>query len=260
MAAIVASDLGGGRRPQLPPNRRHHLAQVGAQADERPAAPPEAVGDGYLGVAVALRHQVEGEDLRVVEVVEDLGVRGGGGRQRPIARLAVGEPTDAPWADEQLHTERENAVAEPALGAHAAVPPGEARSDHVVRPPREDGFDQVLQLLWRVLAIGVEKGHRHRVALDRARQADTHGGAEAAVVLVRVDERARGDGNGRRPVGRAVIHHDDLDGVPQDFGRRPTHDVADRGLLVVCGQHHHDRVGRGGSGRGDGAQGGGGHC
>jgi hypothetical protein len=64
---------------ELAPDRRDDPAQVAQGPDERAAGGAELVADRDFQVAVALGQQVEGEDLGVVVVVDDLGV----GRGRP---------------------------------------------------------------------------------------------------------------------------------------------------------------------------------
>ncbi len=51
-------------------------AKVAAETDEGAPAGAKAIADGNLGVALALGQQVKGQDLRVVEIVDDLGVSG----------------------------------------------------------------------------------------------------------------------------------------------------------------------------------------
>ena len=168
---------------ELAPDRRHDPAQVAQGPDERAAGGAELVADRDLQVAVALGQQVEGEDLGVVVVVDDLGVGRGRPRQGPEAALAVADrgPGHEP---EQAG---EGQVAEAALGQHAPDLAREPGADHVVGPPLQDGADQPLQLGRVVLAVGVAEGDRGRPPLD--------GGGQA-----------RPDGRPQPPVGRRREH------------------------------------------------------
>ena len=158
-------------------DRGHHPAQVGQQAHERAAVLAEAVADRHLRVAVALAQQVERQHLGVVEVVDDLGVRGGGARQGAVAALAVGDAR--PGGERQQP--REHQVAGAAVGAHVLDAAGEARADHVVGLAGEDRRHHLPQLLGRVLAVGVAERHRRGAARDGLGEPAPHGRAQAAV-------------------------------------------------------------------------------
>ena len=78
--------LSRGRVVQLAVHRRQDPAQVAAEPDEAGARLAEGVGDGHLGVAVALAEQVQRQHLRVVVVVHDLGRRRQPRGRRPGSR------------------------------------------------------------------------------------------------------------------------------------------------------------------------------
>jgi hypothetical protein len=109
--------------------------------------------------------------LRVVVVVHDLGGTRGRRREGAIPALAVG---DAP-TDECRHCHREHPVAGATLGPHLEDGPGEARPDDVVRGPVEDRGDEPLELLGRVLAVGIAEGDRDRVEGGGRGQTRPHG-------------------------------------------------------------------------------------
>jgi hypothetical protein len=226
---------------ELAPDGRDDLAQVAQGADERPAGGAEAVADRDLQVAVALGQEVEGEDLGVVVVVDDLGLGRGRPRQGPEAALAVadGGPGHEP---EQAG---EGQVAQAALGQHAPDLAGEAGTDHVVGAPLEDRSDQALQLGRVVLAVGVAERHRGRTPLHGGGQAQADGRAQPAVARHREHGRARGGGQLGGTVAGAVVDHQAFDPAAGHQLRHPGDHGRDRRLLVVGGQEHDHRPGTG---------------
>ena len=140
----------------------------------------------------------------------------------------------------------ERAVAEPALRMHAIDRAGESRADDVVGGAGEDRRDHALELLGRVLAVGVAERDRSRVERERGGEPGADGGAEAARRLGDdVGTGALGLGRGR--VAGSVVDHDDVHRVAADLGRRAGDDVADGPLLVAGGQDEHQRPGHQGT-------------
>jgi len=185
--------------------------------------------------------------------VEDLGVGGGGPRQRPEAALAV---ADRGVGDERQQA-GEQAVAEPPVGQHAPDLAGEAGPDHVVGPPLQDRRDQPLQLAGVVLAVGVAEGHRDRSAAHGGLQAAADGGAEALVAGRAEHQRAGLLGQLGGAVAGAVVDHQAADGVAADPFGHPADHRRHRRLLVVGRQEQHHRPGAGGrAGAGRGGPGG----
>src|SRR6266508_4164533 len=235
------------RGVQLAPDGGGDPPQVGGGADERPADGPPAVADRHLQVAVALGQQVQGEHLGVVVVVDDLGVGGGGPRQRPVAALPVadrgaGHPAEQPG---------QQPVAGPPVGQHALDLAGEPGPDHVVGPPLQDGRDQAIQLARVVLAVGVAEGDRRGAPPHGRRQPGADGRAEPAVGAGAEHHRARPGGQRGRAVAGAVVDDQALDPPAEHQRRHPPDHRRDGRLLVVGGQEQHHRPGaRRGSGGG----------
>jgi len=186
-------------------HRGYDVAQVAAEPDERRTAASELVADRHLRVDEALPQQVQGQHLGVVVVVHNLGGAGGGRREGPETALTVG---DVRTPGEPAQPGGQHPVAQPAPSQHPTDLAGEPRADHVVGGAGEHRGDDGVDVLGKVLAVGVEVDHGGRTQRHRLGQAPAHGGTQSPVVGVPHDDRTGIAGDPGRAVVGPVIDDD----------------------------------------------------
>jgi hypothetical protein len=117
--------------------------------------------------------------------------------------------------------------------AHAVAVSEEARAERVVGPPASDRLEDALEVGRVVLAvpIQVDGGGVALVAGDLEPRAKR--GAKAARDRMRVDPRLVLPCDPRRPVPRAVVDEQSVDGKPARALGNPGEHRANGGLLVT---------------------------
>src|SRR5919112_2751257 len=146
-------------------------------------------------------------------------------------------------AGEQRDHAREEHHPEVADAPRLFVEAHKAGAQHKVGLPLDDGLYETLEFLRFVLPVGVEVDDDLGAFGLRYREARPEGVALAPVDDVGNDWYALGPGDGRRRVGRAVVHDDRLYLVPQDLVGDTTQHPLDAALLVVGGHDDEDLAG-----------------
>jgi hypothetical protein len=132
-------------------HRRDHPAQVGhSRTNEVPVCRNRyLIGTSAYANPLPSRSS---EHLCVVVVVDHLGGRGRGGRERAVP-AAVGEVGSSGHPAKPVG---QHPAAQPAVRVHPLDPPGEARANHAVRGSGQHRRRQVFDVLGEVLAVRVQ--------------------------------------------------------------------------------------------------------
>ena len=122
----------------------------------------QSVADGDLFESASLTQQVEGEHLRIVVVVDDLGHRRGLSRESPHPRLPVRYAAPR----EEYEQEGERVVPDTAVEFHPSHPFEEPATQHVIRSSSKNWLHEAWYVLRVILEVRVEISDGISAALD----------------------------------------------------------------------------------------------
>jgi hypothetical protein len=199
------------------------LGRVGVADGDRHLGHPQAV---LMGQKLHLRFHAEVVRIKLAQLDRP-------GREGPKPALRIRHVDAGGHAGGQV----DQLMPEPSAPGGVGGVINIARPDHNVGLVQQDGRQQARQLLGQVLAVGVD--HRHRIGMMMARllKSDIEGCALALVALAMVYRSARAAGDLGGLIGRAVVNHQDVHGVPLELEDH----AADEAFFVV-GRHDHQHA------------------